>query len=200
MSCVGLGQSGFVEPRTSPLQITGESQVNKTIFMFLFLAAITLVSPREDDMALAGSTYINAVDLDIVPSERDKFLEAIAEDAGATIKEPGCLQFDVLVLASDPNHFFLYEVYESEAAFRAPSGNRSLQDICSNDRQHGCKARNAADDGDLVRAEASLGVGPTPVVRSQPARNRRGVAGLDLRGGNTNEAVDRAEQVMLSLF
>ncbi len=119
MSCVGLGQSGFVEPRTSPLQITGESQVNKTIFMFLFLAAITLVSPREDAMALPGSTYINAVDLDIVPSERDKFLEAIAEDAGATIKEPGCLQFDVLMQANDPYHLFLYEVYESEAAFRA---------------------------------------------------------------------------------
>ena len=70
-------------------------------------------------MALPSSTYINAVDLDIVPSERDKFLEAIAEDAGATIKEPGCIQFDVLMLAKDPNHLFLYEVYESETAFRA---------------------------------------------------------------------------------
>jgi len=70
-------------------------------------------------MALPGTTYINAVDLDIVPSERDKFLAAIAEDAAATIKEPGCLQFDVLVLADDPNHLFLYEVYQSETAFRA---------------------------------------------------------------------------------
>ncbi len=70
-------------------------------------------------MTLPSSAYINAVDLDLVPSERDKFLEAIAEDAVATIKEPGCLQFDVLVLANDPNHLFLYEVYESEAAFRA---------------------------------------------------------------------------------
>jgi autoinducer 2-degrading protein len=93
--------------------------VSKTIFTLLFLAAITLVSPREDAMALPSSTYINAVDLDIVPSERDKFLEAIAEDAGATIKEPGCLQFDVLMQANDPYHLFLYEVYESEAAFRA---------------------------------------------------------------------------------
>jgi len=70
-------------------------------------------------MTPPSSAYINAVDLDLVPSERDKFLEAIAEDAAATIKEPGCLQFDVLVLANDPNHLFLYEVYESEAAFRA---------------------------------------------------------------------------------
>ena len=55
--------------------------------------------------------------------ERDKFLEAIAEDAAATIRDRGCLQFDVLVLANDPNHLFLYEVYESEAAFRAHRGS-----------------------------------------------------------------------------
>jgi quinol monooxygenase YgiN len=102
----------------SPTQQERE-QVNKTICGLLFLAAIALVSSREDAMALPGTTYINAVDLDIVPSERDKFLAAIAEDAAATIKEPGCLQFDVLVLADDPNHLFLYEVYQSEAAFRA---------------------------------------------------------------------------------
>jgi quinol monooxygenase YgiN len=70
-------------------------------------------------MAQKSSVYINAVDLDIVPSERDKFLDAVAEDAAGTIREPGCLQFDVLVLTEDPNHIFLYEVYESEAAFKA---------------------------------------------------------------------------------
>jgi quinol monooxygenase YgiN len=93
--------------------------VNKTIVMLLCLAAIAIVSSRGNAMTPPGSAYINAVDLDLVPSERDKFLEAIAEDAAATIREPGCLQFDVLVLATDPNHLFLYEVYESEAAFRA---------------------------------------------------------------------------------
>ena len=93
--------------------------MNKTIVMLLFLAAIAIFSSRGNAMTLPSSAYINAVDLDLVPSERDKFLEAIAEDAAATIKEPGCLQFDVLVLANDPNHLFLYEVYESEAAFRA---------------------------------------------------------------------------------
>jgi quinol monooxygenase YgiN len=93
--------------------------VNKTICGLLLLAAIALLSTREDAMASRATPYINAVDLDLLPSERDKFLEAIAEDAAATRKEPGCLQFDVVVLANDPNHLFLYEVYESEAAFRA---------------------------------------------------------------------------------
>ena len=93
--------------------------MNKTIRGLLLLAAIALLSTREDAMASRATAYIDAVDLDLVPSERDKFLEAIAEDAAATRKEPGRLQFDVLVLANDPNHLFLYEVYESEAAFRA---------------------------------------------------------------------------------
>jgi autoinducer 2-degrading protein len=96
-----------------------KEQVSKTICGLLLLAAIALLSTREEALASRAATYINAVDLDLVPSERDKFLEAIAEDAEATRKEPGCLRFDVLVLANDPNHLFLYEVYESEAAFRA---------------------------------------------------------------------------------
>ena len=98
---------------------SGEGKVNKTIFRLLLLAAIALVSMRETAMAQPGSVYVNAVDLDVVPSERARFLEAIAEDAAATIKEPGCLQFDVLMLANDPNHLFLYEVYENEDAFSA---------------------------------------------------------------------------------
>ena len=69
--------------------------MNKTIRGLLLLAAIALLSTREDAMASRATANINAVDLDLVPSERDKFLEAIAEDAAATRKEPGRLQFDV---------------------------------------------------------------------------------------------------------
>ncbi len=93
--------------------------MKKSIWMLSFLAAIMPAFTGGSAMAQPGSAYINAVDLDIVPSEREKFLSAIGEDAAATVKEPGCLQFDVLMLANDPDHLFLYEVYENEAAFRA---------------------------------------------------------------------------------
>jgi autoinducer 2-degrading protein len=63
--------------------------------------------------------YVNAVDLDIVPAERDNFLVAIKENGAAAAKEPGCKRFDIINLASDPNHFFLYEVYDNEAALKA---------------------------------------------------------------------------------
>jgi quinol monooxygenase YgiN len=37
----------------------------------------------------------------------------------ASVKAPGRRQSDIEVLASDSNHFFLYEVYENEAACKA---------------------------------------------------------------------------------
>ena len=69
--------------------------------------------------AQSATPYINAVDLDIVPAEMENFKAAIKENGAATVKEPGCRQFDILVLASNPNHVFLYEVYDSEDAFKA---------------------------------------------------------------------------------
>jgi autoinducer 2-degrading protein len=63
--------------------------------------------------------YINAVELDIVPAEYEKFKNAILENAAASVKEPGCRQFDVLFEDSDPHHVFLYEVYDDEAALEA---------------------------------------------------------------------------------
>jgi (4S)-4-hydroxy-5-phosphonooxypentane-2,3-dione isomerase len=69
--------------------------------------------------AQSAGNYVNAVDLDIVPAQRDAFLVAIKENGAAAAKEPGCKRFDIINLASDPNHFFLYEVYDSEAALKA---------------------------------------------------------------------------------
>jgi autoinducer 2-degrading protein len=69
--------------------------------------------------AQAGGVYVNAVDLVIIPSEMSKFVEAIKENASASVKEPGCREFNVLVLANRPNHVFLFEVYDNEAALAA---------------------------------------------------------------------------------
>jgi quinol monooxygenase YgiN len=69
--------------------------------------------------AQSAGMYVNAVDLDILPAERDNFLAAIKENGAAAVTEPGCKRFDILNLASDPSHFLLYEVYENEAALKA---------------------------------------------------------------------------------
>jgi (4S)-4-hydroxy-5-phosphonooxypentane-2,3-dione isomerase len=66
-----------------------------------------------------STPYINAVELDIVPVEYEKFKVAILENAAASVKEPGCRQFDVLFEDNDPHHVFLYEVYDDATALEA---------------------------------------------------------------------------------
>ena len=67
----------------------------------------------------AATPYINAVELDIVPAEYETFKVAVLANAAASVKEPGCRQFDVLFEDADPHHVLLYEVYDSAAALEA---------------------------------------------------------------------------------
>lgn len=90
-----------------------------TLTLAVAAACIVLLPPTQRSEAQSAGMYVNAVDLDIVPAERENFLAAIKENGAAAAKEPGCLRFDILNLASDPNHFFLYEVYQNEAALKA---------------------------------------------------------------------------------
>ena len=47
----------------------------------------------------------------------EQFKEASLGDAQGSVRdEPGCLRFDILQSAADPNIFHLYEVYENQNA------------------------------------------------------------------------------------
>ncbi len=50
---------------------------------------------------------------------REELLTALRENAAASILEPGCLRFDVVADAGDPDRVSLYELYRDEAAFDA---------------------------------------------------------------------------------
>src|SRR5258708_3072858 len=52
----------------------------------------------------ASTPYINAVELDIVPAEFERFKAAILANAAASVTQPGCRQFDVLADESTPPH------------------------------------------------------------------------------------------------
>ena len=82
-------------------------------------AAAFIWLPGRDAAAQGGPLYINAVDLDIVPDQIQKFLDAVKENGANSVKEPGCREFNIAVQASNPNHVFLYEVYDNEAALAA---------------------------------------------------------------------------------
>lgn len=60
------------------------------------------------------------VEFRITPHRVGEFEAAIVANARESLRtEPGCRQFDVCRDRNDPNLFFLYELYDDEAAFAA---------------------------------------------------------------------------------
>ena len=60
------------------------------------------------------------VEFRIKAEHAEAFATAIADNARASRDtEPGCRQFDVCRDPADPSVFFLYELYDDEAAFQA---------------------------------------------------------------------------------
>jgi (4S)-4-hydroxy-5-phosphonooxypentane-2,3-dione isomerase len=102
--------------------------MRKSVYLSAAAAALLLAGaallqlPGREAAAQAGGVYINAVDLDINPADTAKFLEFVKENGAASVKEPGCHAFNITVLAKDPNHVFLYEVYDNEAALNSHRG------------------------------------------------------------------------------
>ena len=70
-------------------------------------------------LAQSGPFLINAVEYDVVPGQIDSFLSALKENAAASVKEPGCRELNISVAQKDPNHVFIYEVYNDAAAAEA---------------------------------------------------------------------------------
>lgn len=88
----------------------------------LALSATASILPSMCDEAFAQSTplYVNAVDIDIVPGQIDNYLAALKENGAASVQqEPGCHAFEITVSQKDPNHVFIFEVYDNAAALEA---------------------------------------------------------------------------------
>jgi len=93
---------------------------NSAAVMALVIAAgAFLAMPTQRVSAQSDGPIINAVDLDIAPAELDKYLAAVKENGAATIKEPGCREYHIMVSATNPNNVLLFEVYDNDAAAQA---------------------------------------------------------------------------------
>ncbi|HZF19130.1 MAG TPA: putative quinol monooxygenase, partial [Burkholderiales bacterium] len=114
-----------VHPTISRINLKGTVKMRKLTMVsaagLALLAGVSLLTlvPGRDAAAQSRGAYINLVELDIDPGETAKFIEAIKENGAGSVKEPGCREFNVSVLASNPNHVVLYEVYDNEAALAA---------------------------------------------------------------------------------
>jgi autoinducer 2-degrading protein len=56
---------------------------------------------------------------DVASSQIDAYLAALKENGAASVHEPGCRTFNIAVSQKDPNHVFVFEVYDNAAAFDA---------------------------------------------------------------------------------
>ncbi|NVK42468.1 MAG: antibiotic biosynthesis monooxygenase [Oceanospirillaceae bacterium] len=64
--------------------------------------------------------YCIFISVDLKPGARERYLEVIAENARASVRdEPGCHTFDVLADRERDNRIYLYEVYDSPEALQA---------------------------------------------------------------------------------
>jgi quinol monooxygenase YgiN len=84
-----------------------------------FVAWILLPAPAQQAAAQSGPLLVNVVEYDILPGQIDAYLAALKENAAASVKEPGCREFNVLVSQKDPNHVLIVEVYDDAAAAQA---------------------------------------------------------------------------------
>jgi quinol monooxygenase YgiN len=86
----------------------------------LAIAAWLLLPLRgQEAVAQSAPLYINAVDIDVVPTSFDKFMAALKVDGTGTIQEAGCRELDVAVSQKDPHHVFIFEAYTNLAAWNS---------------------------------------------------------------------------------
>jgi quinol monooxygenase YgiN len=63
--------------------------------------------------------HILHVHLKVKPERIGDFIAATTENAAASLKEPGCVRFDVIQETADPAHFELLEIYRDQAGHAA---------------------------------------------------------------------------------
>jgi (4S)-4-hydroxy-5-phosphonooxypentane-2,3-dione isomerase len=88
-----------------------------TAAVALVAAALLLQLVRGHEAAAQSAPlHVHAIDIDVVPGQIDNYLAALKENGAASVKEPGCREFDVMVSQKDPNHVFILEVYDNADA------------------------------------------------------------------------------------
>ena len=72
--------------------------------------------------------FVLIVEFQVKPESLAQFKQQIEVNARASVRdEAGCRQFDVLCGNEDPNKIVLYEVYDSEDAFKSHMGMSHTQ-------------------------------------------------------------------------
>ncbi len=81
-------------------------------------AAWALLLPAGSHQAAAqsGQFYVITADFEIVAADFDKYVALAKDNAAASIKDPGCREFNIAISPKNPNHVYIFEVWENTAA------------------------------------------------------------------------------------
>ncbi|PLW75332.1 antibiotic biosynthesis monooxygenase [Cohaesibacter celericrescens] len=63
--------------------------------------------------------HVTLVEIQVKPDRIEDFLRVFLPNHEGSIKEPGCIRFDVLQDPDDACKFIIYEAYEDEDAVKA---------------------------------------------------------------------------------
>ena len=89
------------------------------LFGFTLMASLAAFSVADAQPEAGKNFYVVTVDFGTAPENFDRFKQIMNENAKASVSdETGCREFNVYEVATAPNHLFLYEVYDDEAAFQ----------------------------------------------------------------------------------
>ena len=70
--------------------------------------------------------FANVVTIEVAPGRRDQVVTLLAAHKARSLKEPGTLQFEILLPKDDDTKVLTYEVYRDDAAFEVHRNGPSL--------------------------------------------------------------------------
>jgi len=104
-------------------------QKHVILFCVLFLTLLSAY-PRHSQAQNAGEPYVILVEFTLDKSRVDEAIELLSDIQLQTLEnEEGCLVYDVLLSEEDPARVFIYESYESEAAYKVHSNASYFKEI-----------------------------------------------------------------------
>jgi len=84
--------------------------------------------PAQQSAASPSPFYVITF-VDLVPPSKDAGVALLKQYVDTTRKEPGNQTAEALTQISRPNHLFLYEVWQNEAAFNKHESNAATRDF-----------------------------------------------------------------------
>jgi autoinducer 2-degrading protein len=86
---------------------------------FSLLSTLTTVRARAANGRGAGPAIVNVVTFRVPDGGMARFLAISKDNSDASVKEPGCISFEVLLVEGTPNTAMLIETYRDEAGYQA---------------------------------------------------------------------------------